>query len=211
MNDMRMAIAPKSDQANYEDFIGGITKTIKITKVTIGKHEQPIAISYENDNGKPWKPCKSMARVLVHCWGDNANHYIGRSVTLYGDPNVVFGGSKVGGIRVSHLSHINEPVTIPLTTTRSIRKPFTVNPLMGTAAPPNAPDKYVKDAVPTPDLGAWLDDIANCPTVNHLQQKFSASVKVFTDDESRKKLIEAKNKRKAELTTNQKESTNDTK
>lgn len=135
MNDMRAVIVPKSDQQNYDDYIGGLTKTIKVTKVSIKAGEQPTSIFFEGDNGKPYKPCKSMARVLVHCWGADANKYIGRSMTLYGDPNVVYAGAKVGGIRISHLSDISEPVTMALTATRSNRKPFTVHPLVVAADP----------------------------------------------------------------------------
>lgn len=130
MNSILDAIAPKSDQANFDDFAGGVTKTIKVTGVSIKPGDQPTTISYECDNGKPYKPCKSMARVLVHCWGPDAKAYVGKSMTLYGDPNVIFGGAKVGGIRISHLSDIKEPITMALTTTRANRKPYTVKPLM---------------------------------------------------------------------------------
>lgn len=129
MTDMLQTIIPKSDQANYDDFVGGQTKTIKVTKVTGVSGDQPIAINYEGDNGKPYKPCKSMRRVLVHCWGTNGHDYVGRSMTLYGDPTVKFGGVAVGGIRISHLSHIKNETTMALTATKASRKPFTVKPL----------------------------------------------------------------------------------
>jgi hypothetical protein len=48
---------------------------------------------------------------------------------LYGDPDVKFGGQKVGGIRISHLSHIDAPVEVSLTVTRGKRAPFIVQPL----------------------------------------------------------------------------------
>ena len=203
MTDMRAAIAPKSDQQNYDDFVAGITRTIKITKVTIGKHEQPIAIHFEGDSGKPWKPCKSMARVLVHCWGADANLYVGRSVTLYGDPNVVFGGSKVGGIRVSHLSHINEPVTIPLTTTRSIRKPFTVKPLMGSASTDTdrqrGADISPDTTLPAPTADDFIADMQAVPTLDGLKHKFSEAAKLFKDSPDFARIHAAKEKRKLEL------------
>jgi len=41
----------------------------------------------------------------------------------------MFGGKKVGGIRVSHLSHIDKPVTENLTVTRGRREAHTVEPL----------------------------------------------------------------------------------
>lgn len=129
MTDMLKTIIPKSDQLNFDDLPNGVTKTVKITKVSIGAHEQPVAINYEGDGGKPYKPCKSMCRVLVGLWGADAKAYVGRSMTLYGDPKVKFGGLEVGGIRISHMSHIKEPVTMALTATKASRKPFTVRVL----------------------------------------------------------------------------------
>lgn len=130
MNTMLKSIEPKSDQLNADDLIGGQSKTIKITKVDLTGGEQPCVISFEGDNGKPYKPGKSMRRVLVNTWGPDTNVYIGRSLTLYRDEKVVFGGMAVGGLRISHMSHIDKDVTMALTSTRASRKPFTVKPLI---------------------------------------------------------------------------------
>lgn len=131
MLDVSKTTKPKSDQLNYDDLIGGKKMVIKVTKVSImGEADQPIAINFEGDNGKPYKPCKSMRRVLVNIWGSDGNQYAGRRMTLFGDPNVVFGGAKVGGIRISHLSDMTAPVTMALTATRASRKPYTVQPLI---------------------------------------------------------------------------------
>ena len=185
MTDMLTATAPKSDQINYDDTPNGQTKIIKITSVSIkpGK-EQPISVFYEGDNGKPFKPCKSMGRVLMHCWGNDANKYIGRSLMLYGDPNVVYGGAKVGGLRISHLSDIAEPITMALTATRGNRKPYTVKPLVVESEP---------------SLTDWIADIEAVPTLEGLEHKFKEVSKIFKGDE-RTQLIAAKDKRKAELT-----------
>jgi hypothetical protein len=130
MIDLTKTITPKTDQLNFDNFIGGQSLTIKVTKVSIlGEKDQPIAIGYEGDNGRPFKPCLSMRRVLVHCWGPDGTNYIGRVMTLYGDPKVKFGGADVGGIRISHLSHISEPITIALTASKAVRKPYMVRPL----------------------------------------------------------------------------------
>ena len=103
--------------------------TIKVTKVSLAAGDQPVILNYENDNGRPYKPCKSMRRVLVNVWGPDGNAFIGRSMTLYCDEKVQFGGLAVGGIRISHMSHIDAPVTMALTATRATRKPFTIKPL----------------------------------------------------------------------------------
>ena len=58
--DMKPTIVAKSDQLNADDLIGG-PKTIKITRVTVTERaEQPCVINFEGDDGKPWKPSKSM-------------------------------------------------------------------------------------------------------------------------------------------------------
>ena len=129
MTDLTRTIAPKSDQLNADDLIGR-TPTITVTSVKLrGEPDQPIAINFEGDNGKPYLPCKSMRRVLVSVWGGDGNAYVGRRMTLFRDDKVQFGGLAVGGIRISHMSDIKREVTLALTATRASRKPYTVQPL----------------------------------------------------------------------------------
>jgi hypothetical protein len=129
VTDLSQTIAPKSDQLNADDLIGG-PRTITVTKVSqMREPDQPIAVYFEGDGGKPYKPGKSMRRVLVRVWGKDGAAYAGRRMTLYRDDTVMFGGVAVGGIRISHMSDIDQAVTIPLTVTRASRKPFTVKPL----------------------------------------------------------------------------------
>lgn len=130
MTDLTNTIIAKSDQLNSDTLISGPI-TIKITAVSAdtSSSEQPIVIRYEGDNSQPYKPCKSMRRLLVAVWGANGAEYVGRSVTLYRDPTVKWGGLEVGGIRISHMSHIDKSVTIALTATRGNKKPVTVRPI----------------------------------------------------------------------------------
>lgn len=126
-------IIPKSDQLNADDLIAGPI-TIKITAVDSGSAEQPVLIRYEGENGRPYKPGKSMRRVLVAMWGSEGSAYVGRRLTLYCDKEITFGPDKTGGIRISHASDIAEIVEIALTVKRGKRKPFRVEPL-----PPEKP------------------------------------------------------------------------
>ena len=129
MLDMSTVIAPKSDQLNADDLITG-ARILKITKVVgADSKEQPISIFFEGDNGKPYKPCLSMRRALVHIWGKNGLDYIGRTIVVYRDLEVVFGGVKTGGIRISHASHITEPKTFALAANKASRKPYTIKPI----------------------------------------------------------------------------------
>lgn len=134
MSDMSAVIIPKSDQLNSDDLISGPI-TIRIAGVSIrpGGGEQPISVHYDGDNGKPYKPCKSMCRVMVAAWGADSKQYTGRSMTLYRDPTVKWAGMDVGGIRISHMTDIPAPLTMALTMTKQSRKPFTVKPLEPTA------------------------------------------------------------------------------
>jgi hypothetical protein len=148
MTDLSNTILAKSNQLTADDLMGK-TITIKITKVSGQEGEQPIMINYENDGGKPYYPGKSMRRVLANVWGLNGNAYVGRSLTLYRDDKVKFGGLEVGGIRISHMSHMTAPVTMALTQSKANKKPFTVKPLAAptpAAAPPPEPtdDDYVE-------------------------------------------------------------------
>lgn len=133
MTDLSMTIAPKSDQTNADDLIAG-PRTITVTRVTgnEGAPDQPISIHYEGDDGRPFKPCKSMRRVLVQLWGPDGNKYVGRSMTLYRDPGVKFGGIEVGGIRISHMTDIAEPMILQLTASKAQRRPYRVEPLLMT-------------------------------------------------------------------------------
>lgn len=135
MVDLTKTIAPKTDQLNADDLLGGKTKTIKITGVReYSSSDQPIGINYEGDNGKPWKPCLGMRRVLIELWGQDAareadKSYRGRMVTLYRDPDVKFGNAVMGGIRISHASDIKSDKKIALTVSRARRIEFVVKPL----------------------------------------------------------------------------------
>lgn len=130
MTDLSLTIAPKSDQLNADDLIGR-ELTIKITGVSLcAEPDQPIAISFEGDNGRPYKPCKTMRRVLVTVWGPDGATYVGRQLRLYRDEEVQYGGMKVGGIRISHMSHITRDWTMALTAAKARRKPYIVHPLV---------------------------------------------------------------------------------
>lgn len=125
MTDMSKIIQAKSDQLNADDLIAG-EKVITITSVSIAAGDQPVTVYYEGDDGKPYKPCKSMCRVMVKAWGADANEYAGRSMKLYNDPTVKWAGREAGGIRIAAMTHIDAPIAMNLTTTRGKRSPFRV-------------------------------------------------------------------------------------
>lgn len=118
-------IKPKSDQLNADDLIAG-PLVVTITNVRRGAtREQPVIIDIDGGH-MPYKPCLSMRRVLIAAWGDDARAWAGRSMQLYCDPSVKFGGVALGGIRISYLSHIARDMSLMLTTTRAKRSSYTV-------------------------------------------------------------------------------------
>lgn len=175
MNDMSAVIVPKSDQINADDLMAG-PRTITITRVEITPGtEQPVSIFFEGDGGKPYRSCKSMSRVLVAIWGPDASVYVGRSMTIYRDPDVTWGGMAVGGIRISHMSHMDAPVVLALTATKKARKPFRVLPLVIEAPKDPAADiaAEIIAAVDAAEDGPTLFALVDNPTI----QKRRAALK----------------------------------
>lgn len=124
--EVRASIVPKSDQLNADDLITGPI-TVTITKVRRGDREQPITVEIEGH--RPYKPCKSMRRVLVAVYTDDPSKWIGQRITLYCDPTVMWGGVKVGGIRISHMTGLDAPRPFLLTTTRGKKADVTIYPI----------------------------------------------------------------------------------
>lgn len=127
--DLTPTIVPKSDQLNADDLMAG-PRTVTIVEVTKGTTDQPVNIVTEEFGPKrPYRPAKSMRRVMVAAWGVDTSTYAGHKLTLYRDPKVRFGGEAVGGIRISAMSDIPEPLTIALTVTRGRRAHYEVQPI----------------------------------------------------------------------------------
>lgn len=124
---LRDTVVPKSDQLNADTLLAGPI-TVTVTDVRRGTADQPIDI-HITDGHQPWKPCKSMRRALISAWGDNGKDWIGKSMTLYCDPSVKFGGVAVGGIRVSHMSDLQSDLSLSLTSTRGKRTPHLIKKL----------------------------------------------------------------------------------
>jgi hypothetical protein len=180
ISDLRPTIVPKSDQLNAEQLLAG-PMTITVTEVRVGSgDDQPISVHYVNDGGRPYKPCKTMRKVLILAWGHDARNWAGRSMTLYNDPNVKFGGMEVGGLRISHLSDIERDIKVSLTATKGKKAPHVIGLL-----PPQA---------------NAAQQIANAATLDELKTAFGAAYKATRDQAQRAKLKTAYDVRLSELT-----------
>lgn len=140
--DMTEVIAPRSDQLNAEDLISG-TKTIKITSVDVrvGAKEQPVTVHYEGENGKPFKPCKTVCKLMARVWqSEDSKTYVGKSMVLFRDPKVRFGADETGGIRVSHMSHIDKITKVTVLKTKGKYDTHAIAPMPGESKKERAPD-----------------------------------------------------------------------
>jgi hypothetical protein len=174
VSDMTPAIQPKATELTADHLLSG-PRTIKITSVDVQPGtERPVTIHYEGDDGLPFKPCKTVSRILVNAWGPDAKLYAGRSITLYRDPDVKWGGLAVGGLRASHLSHIDGKLVLAVTVTKGNKKPVTILPLVAT--------KTEKTDDPA-TIEFITDQLKLCPDLEKLGaewKRLSADVKKLT-------------------------------
>lgn len=135
--DLTESIAPRSDQVNADDLIGG-PATYTIREVRKGGAEQPFDFMLV-ETDRAYRPSKTMRRLIVAAWGPDANQYAGHRLTLYREPSIKFGGQVVGGIRISHMSHIGKRIEEKFQTTRGKRETFVVDPLPDAPTPAPLP------------------------------------------------------------------------
>ena len=143
--DITDTLAPQSDQLDAVDLVQG-PRTFTVERVNVKKGaDQPVDVHLI---GFPrvWRPGKNMRRVLGELWGTDSAAWTGRSVTLYCDPTVRFGGETVGGIRISHMSHIDGPKKATIIPTRGKSAQWPVKPLENAPAPAEPSPEQVANA-----------------------------------------------------------------
>ena len=137
--EIQKSLLPKVDHLTYEH-VRQEPIIARVAKVCKGpdKKERPVRIDFEpnplclDPDGKPlhYLPCKGMRIVLVEAWGlDGRVDWIGKSMELFGNPDVMYGGKKEGGIQIAKLSHIEKPLTVMLTVSRGKKESFHVGVL----------------------------------------------------------------------------------
>lgn len=169
MVDIRKSIEAKSDRLNADDLLGG-SITIQIEDVCAGSADNPVAVFYVGCKGKPWYPCKTMRRAMVAAWSDDGKSWVGKSCTLYRDADVIYGGVKVGGIRVSHFSDIDADMVLSLSEKRGKKAQYRfkrLNPAQSqaeNAAPSqdaqSSPNTEADKAIAAMDAAETIDRLA---------------------------------------------------
>jgi hypothetical protein len=136
--DITEALAPNSDQLDAIELVEPRTFTIA-SGSRLGKRDgKTVAEIRLADFDRVWRPSKGMLDVLAACWGKDGKEWVGHRVTVYNDPDVMFGKEKRGGVRISHLSHIDAPKDVTIRASGAGRKQiWHVEPL---AAAPAARD-----------------------------------------------------------------------
>ena len=125
--DISDTLAPKSDQIDAVELADG-PRTVTITNVTRGSAEQPVNIHLA-EFPRPWRPSKGVRRILAAAWGTDTTAWHGKRATIHLDQSVKYGGKAVGGIRVSALSGIDKPLTLPMIVTRQQIEQVKIAPL----------------------------------------------------------------------------------
>jgi len=134
-DDISDTLKSKSNQWCADDLTSGpLTITVTKTEKDLSQ-DRPVAIFFDVDGGRPWRPCLTMRRLISHFWSADRTTYIGRSLTIYRDPSAIFGGLQVGGIRVSHVDGIDKPETVVLQENNKKKKTYTIHPLKRQAKP----------------------------------------------------------------------------
>ena len=161
--DITDSLAAKSDQLNSLDLVSGpVTVTIK--EVRKGSADQPFDFHLTEMPGRPYRPSKGMRRVIAAGWGPEASTYTGRQLTLYHEPTVTWAGEEIGGIRISHMSHLDKPLKTSLVLAKTKRIPFTVQPLV----------ESTPDATPAQREPA-VEEIAACTDTETLRAMWKAA------------------------------------
>ncbi|KOQ93317.1 hypothetical protein ABW48_19885 [Pluralibacter gergoviae] len=187
MSDLRATVVPRSDQINFED-VQSQNITASIKSVRAGNSEQPVFIDLDGYDGRPYKPSKTMRRVLVEAWGENGHAWVGRSLTIYGDPSVKFGGVAVGGIKISAMSDIEADFSMMLSVSRGKRQEHRVQKL------------EVKKPLTAPEILAWFSNealTADLAKLNHIHTR--TKEKLSGHQEELAKLEKVYSDRKGEL------------
>lgn len=148
MVDISKTLEAKSDQLNAVDIMGA-EPVIAIRDVKVANNpQQPIAIYFDGDNNRPWKPSKGMRRILAAAWGLDTDKWIGKKAQIRFEASVMYAGEEVGGIQIKALSDIaSAGINCALTISRTKRKAYHV-PLLVVAEKPY-PDAAFKKALPT--------------------------------------------------------------
>lgn len=149
MADIAKAIEPRSDQQNAVDYLSGprVFTVAGTSDFRDDKGRAKVNVHLVEAPDRPFKPSATNLRLIVIGWGQDDTAWVGRRIKLDLDPEVRFGGEKVGGIRVTALSDLEQPYTVKLPTTRGKKAEFRVEKLDVPPAREMATEEKVAEVV----------------------------------------------------------------
>lgn len=110
----------------------------------------------------PYIPCLTVRRKLSHCGIVKATDVPGVHVRLYVEPDVHFGKEKVGGVRLSAISSINEKIEVYLQDRQKKKRRWIIQPL-----------KIEEQDIEEEKKIDWALDIDRCASVVDLRSLWS--------------------------------------
>lgn len=157
--DITDALAPTSDQLDAIELVNPRTFTIDAGSRLGARDGKTVAEIRLVDFPRVWRPSKGMLDVLAKCWGIDGQAWVGRRVTLYNDPEVTFGKEKPGGVRISHLSHIDKARDVTIRGRGAGKvQPWHVEPLTDVAAIVAPTEAAVAACEDQDTLRAWWQE-----------------------------------------------------
>ena len=179
------AIIARSDQLNADDLVSG-PRTFTIKEVRRGDNDQPVAIVLaEFPANRPFKPSKTVLRILVYAFGEETDDWPPNvRMTLYRDASVKWAGQEIGGIRVSHLSHIGKQIKVALAESKGKKSLHVVDPL-----PDNAPTSATVSPETLAELNAMFErkgiaEDKRLEGVNYYTKGAATALEVITEDQA---------------------------
>ena len=88
----------KEDLEKPEIFTIDMVDMEKVTNED-GEKEAPV-VYFTDDNSKPFILNKTNAVTLAEKFGEDSDDWSGRIIELFKDPDIMFRGKKIGGIRI---------------------------------------------------------------------------------------------------------------
>lgn len=187
MLDITPTLSSQASQLNAEDLKDG-DKVIEITKIDVNLNtaDQPVTIHFKGENGMPFKPSLTVRRILSQIWGTDASVWRGRKLQLFCDPDVIFGGKKVGGIRIRAASHIEKKMSFSVKIARGKRGIAEIAPLASDEA------SAANEPTPAPKTqGPSLSEVGKQVIAAIRQKKTVADLETMTSGDRYKRFMEA--------------------
>lgn len=183
---LREATLARSDQLNADDLVSG-PRTFTVVEVRRGDADQPVAIVLaEFPPNRPFKPSKTVIRALSYAWGEETDDWPERPrMTLYRDDKVKWAGQEIGGIRVSHLSHIPERIKIALAESKGKKSLHVIDPLPDDApsTSPAVSPETLAELVATFERKGIPED-KRLAGVNHYTNGKATALEVITEEQA---------------------------